>query len=185
MANDWYISHKDSYLLDYINVEEIGLRDSIDVDERIQYGDELLTIEEYIQKLFGTLPHFLDGEDDLRKRWLQPDTRDQLLGVLAQSGFPEDKLEMMRNFLELENCDMLDVLAYLAYNTTPMDRQRRAEILKQQAQKSYTSAQMDFLDYVMQLYVRNGFKELSADNLPTLIGMKYHTPVDAIAALNM
>ena len=156
-----------------------------DWDERVQYGDELLTIEEYIQKLFGTLPHFLAGEDDLRKRWSQPDTRDQLLDVLAQSGFPEDKLEMMRNFLELENCDMLDVLAYLAYNTTPMDRQRRAEILKRQAQKKYTSAQMDFLDYVMQLYVRNGFKELSADNLPTLIGMKYHTPVDAIAALNM
>ena len=156
-----------------------------DWDERIQFGNELLSIEEYVKKLFGTLPHFLDGEDDLRKRWSQPNTRKQLLEVLAQSGFPEDKLEMMRNFLELENCDMLDVLAYLAYNTTPIDRQRRAEILKQQAQKKYSVAQQDFVNYVMELYVRNGFKELSDENLPTLIGMKYHSPVDAVKALDM
>jgi hypothetical protein len=81
-----------------------------DWDERIQFGDELLTIEEYIKRLFGILPTFLDGEEDLRERWSQPDTRQQLLNVLEESGFPEDKLEMTRRFLELEQCDMLDVL---------------------------------------------------------------------------
>ena len=118
------------------------------------------------------LPHFLAGEDDLRKRWSQPDTREQLLEVLAQSGFPEDKLEMTRKFLEMENCDMLDVLAYLAYNTTPIDRRRRA-------------AQLDFVNYVMELYVRNGFKELTSENLPMLIDMKYHSASDAVNQLNM
>lgn len=156
-----------------------------DWDERIQFGDELLSIEEYVQKLFGTLPHFLDGEEDLRKRWSQPDTREQLLDVLAQSGFPEDKLEMTKRFLEMEDCDMLDVLAYLAYNTTPIDRQRRAEILMKQTQQKYSAAQQDFVNYVMDMYVRNGFKELSADNLPTLINMKYHSAADAMRTLNM
>lgn len=156
-----------------------------DWDERIQFGDELLSIEEYVQKLFGTLPHFLDGEEDLRKRWSQPDTREQLLDVLAQSGFPEDKLEMTKRFLEMEDCDMLDVLAYLAYNTTPIDRQRRAEILMKQTQQKYSAAQQDFVNYIMGLYVRNGFKELGSDKLPTLINMKYHSPVDAVKALQM
>ena len=72
-------------------------------DERVQFGDELITIEEYIKRLFGMLPKFLDGEADLRKRWSQPSTRQQLLDLLEQSGFPEDKLEMTRRFLELEN----------------------------------------------------------------------------------
>ncbi len=27
-------------------------------------GDELITLEEYIKKLFGKLPEFLDGEED-------------------------------------------------------------------------------------------------------------------------
>lgn len=156
-----------------------------DWEERIQFGDELLSIEEYVKRLFGVLPHFLDGLDDLRHRWSQPDTREQLLEVLAQSGFPEDKLEMTRRFLEMDNCDMLDVLAFLAYNTTPIDRQKRADILRQQAQAKYTAAQLDFVNYVMDMYVRNGFKELSADNLPTLINMKYHSASDAMIKLNM
>ena len=154
-------------------------------DERIQFGDELLSIEEYIQKLFGTLPHFLAGEDDLRQRWSQPDTRQQLLDLLAQSGFPEDKLEMTRRFLEMDNCDMLDVLSYLAYNTTPIDRQKRAEILEEQARQKFTQEQQDFVRYIMQLYVRNGFKELESDKLPTLINMKYHSTIDAVRKLQM
>ena len=154
-------------------------------DERIQFGDELLTIEEYIKRLFGMLPTFLDGEEDLRERWSQPESRQQLLNVLEESGFPEDKLEMTRRFLELEQCDMLDVLAFLAYNTTPMERQRRAEILQAQAMKQYSKAQQDFVNYIMQLYVRNGFKELGSEKLPTLIQMKYHTPHDAVKELKM
>lgn len=154
-------------------------------EEKIQFGDELLTVREYIDRLFGTLPHFLDGEADLRKRWSQPDTREQLLDVLAQSGFPEDKLEITRRLLNMEQCDMLDVLAYIAYETTPIERQRRAEILKEQAMKIYTAEQQEFLNYIMELYVRNGFKELGNDKLPTLIGMKYHSPVDAVKALKM
>lgn len=156
-----------------------------DWDERVQFGDELITIEEYIKRLFGMLPKFLDGEEDLRKRWAQPDTREQLLELLEQSGFPEDKLEMTRKFLNLEECDMLDVLAYLAYNSTPMDRKRRAEILMKEAMKECTEAQREFVDYIMQLYVRNGFKELGTEKLPTLISMKYKSPFDAVKKLRM
>ena len=156
-----------------------------DWDERIQFGDELLTIEEYIKRLFGMLPTFLDGEEDLRERWSQPESRQKLLDVLEESGFPEDKLEMTRRFLELEQCDMLDVLAFLAYNTTPIERQRRAEILQAQAMKQYSKAQQDFVNYIMKLYVRNGFKELGSEKLPTLIQMKYHSPHDAVKELKM
>ena len=80
---------------------------------------------------------------------------------------------------------MLDVLAYIAYNTTPMERQRRAEILKKQARAKYTAAQQDFVNYIMELYVRNGFKELSSENLPTLINMKYHSATVALKKLDM
>lgn len=165
------------------NLRELTLH--TEWDERIQFGDELLTIEEYIKRLFGMLPHFLDGEADLRQRWSQPESRQQLLEVLEKSGFPEDKLEMTRRFLELEKCDMLDVLAYLAYNTTPIERKRRAEILRELAMKEYSKAQQDFVSYIMDLYVRNGFKELGSDKLPTLIQMKYHSPHDAVKELKM
>lgn len=154
-------------------------------DERVQFGDELITIEEYIKRLFGMLPKFLDGEADLRKRWSQPATRQQLLDLLEQSGFPEDKLEMTRRFLELEKCDMMDVLSFLAYNSTPIDRERRAQILMEEIRKECTEQQKEFVTYIMQLYVQNGFKELGEEKLPTLINMKYKTPFDAVNKLHM
>ena len=156
-----------------------------DWDERIQFADELLTIEEYVKKLFGTLPDFLDGEEDLRQRWSRPDTRQQLLDVLERSGFQEDKLELMGRFLQMEKCDMLDVLAYLAYNTTPMERERRAEILRKDMMRKTTKQQLEFADFILSMYVRNGFKELGMDKLPTLIDMKYHSTTDALARLQM
>ncbi len=156
-----------------------------DWDERIQFADELLTIEEYVKKLFGTLPDFLDGEEDLRQRWSRPDTRQQLLDVLERSGFQEDKLELMGRFLQMEKCDMLDVLAYLAYNTTPMERERRAEILRKDMMKKTTKQQLEFADFILSMYVRNGFKELGMDKLPTLIDMKYHSTTDALTKLQM
>jgi type I restriction enzyme R subunit len=125
------------------------------------------------------LPRFLDGEEDLRERWSQPHTRQQLLEVLERSGFAEDKLELMRRFLQLEKCDMLDVLAYLAYETTPMERQRRADILREDMLKRLSRQQQDFVDFILQIYVRNGFKELGLVKLGTLIDMKYHSIADA------
>lgn len=153
--------------------------------ERIQFGDEMITLEEYIKKLFGTLPHFLDGEEDLRERWSNPETRQQLLDVLERSGFQEDKLELMRRFLQLEECDMLDVLSYLAYETTPIERERRAEILRQDMMKTLSKQQQEFVEFILGLYVRNGFKELGMDKLGTLIDMKYQSIADAKQQLNM
>ena len=92
---------------------------------------------------------------------------------------------MTRRVLEMEPCDMMDVLAFLAYNTTPIDRQRRAEILRERARKEYSREQQAFLNYIMDLYVRNGYHELGSDKLPTLIQMKYHTPMDAVRQLGM
>ena len=153
--------------------------------DRIQFGDELITVQEYIQRLFGALPSFLDGEEDLRKRWSDPETRQQLLELLERSNFPEDKLEIIRHLLRLDDCDMLDVLSFVAYNTTPIDRQRRAEILKKDMMAKITQPQMEFIEFILQIYVRNGFKELAMDKLGTLIDMKYHSISDAKRQLNM
>nr|MCR5131057.1 hypothetical protein [Prevotella sp.] len=153
--------------------------------ERIQFGDELITIDEYVKKLFGMLPSFFSDEDDLREKWSQPETRAALLDLLAESGFQEDKLEKMRHFMQMEDCDMLDVLEFLAYHTKPIDRERRAAILKENLLKSLSAQQQDFVTFMLDMYVRNGFKELASDKLGTLVEMKYHSFLDAVKTLNM
>ena len=45
--------------------------------------------------------------------------------------------------------------------------------------------QMDFVNYVLDLYVRNGFKELDSDKLSTILEMKYHSLTDAMNQLGL
>jgi type I restriction enzyme R subunit len=80
---------------------------------------------------------------------------------------------------------MLDVLAYLAYETTPLERQRRADILREDLLHKLSKQQQEFVDFILKLYVRNGFKELGLDKLSTLIDMKYHSIDDAKRLLKM
>lgn len=156
-----------------------------DWHERIQFGDEMITLDEYFQRLIGKLPDCFENEDDLREKWSQPETRQELLDVLEASGFPEDKLEMIRKFIGYEDCDMLDVLEFIAYNTTPMERQKRANIVKEKLRTELTKEQLDFVAFILDQYVRNGFKELGLDKLGTLVDMKYHSITDALQKLSM
>ena len=153
--------------------------------ERIQFGDELLTIEEYIQRLFGALPHFFNGSDDLREKWSQPETRQELLELLEQSGFSEEKLNMVRDFMGYEKCDLLDVLDFLAYNTTPIEREKRAEIVRKTTMNKLSDEQKSFVDFILSKYIEFGFKELGNDKLADLVQMKYHSMMDAVRKLSM
>ena len=87
--------------------------------------------------------------------------------------------------MQMENCDMLDVLEYLAYHTKPIDRERRADILRKNLLKSLSAQQQEFVSFMLDMYVRNDFKELASDKLGTLVEMKYHSYSDAIARLKM
>ncbi|MBO5601125.1 MAG: DEAD/DEAH box helicase family protein [Prevotella sp.] len=156
-----------------------------DWTERVQFGDELLTIEEYIQRLFGALPHFFKNADDLRERWSHPQTREELLRLLEDSGFHEEKLNMIRDFMGYENCDLLDVLEFLAYNTTPIDREKRAEIVRKTTMLKLNNEQKIFIDFILSKYIEFGFKELGNDKLSDFMQMKYHSFSDGMRKLSM
>ena len=145
----------------------------------------MITLGDYVDKLKLRLPSIFEDDEELRERWSQPETRQQLLELLEESGFQEDKLNMLREFMGYEDCDMLDVLEFIAYNSTPIERERRAQILRQVEAGKLNRQQMDFVNYVLDLYVRNGFKELDSDKLSTILEMKYHSLTDAMNQLGL
>lgn len=153
--------------------------------EKVQFGDELLTIDELIERLFGQMPHFFNSPDDLRQQWADPTTRQALLDQLEQEGFAEEKLEMIRKVLKYDKCDLLDVLEYLAYNTTPMERQQRVKLVMQQMAATHTKEQQLFVAFMLDYYQREGFKELAADNLKKFLSIKYQSPIDGLRKLGM
>ncbi|MCF0177535.1 MAG: restriction endonuclease, partial [Bacteroidales bacterium] len=154
-------------------------------NKKIFFGDELISLEEYIKKLFGKIPEFFSGADDLRTKWSNPDTRVQLLQTMEEAGFAEDKLNLLRNMLKLQKCDLLDVLEYIAYNSTPLERAKRVELVKQQYVDKLKAEQREFDNLILEYYAINGFKELGADNLKTFISIHFGTPADAREKLQM
>ncbi|MBQ9751871.1 MAG: DEAD/DEAH box helicase family protein [Paludibacteraceae bacterium] len=153
--------------------------------EKFQYGEDLISIDEFVKILFGRLPEFFSSQEDLHKQWQHPSTRQALLDHLEREGFAEEKLRMVQRVMEREDCDLLDVLDYLAYATTPIERRRRVELVRQDYYQTRNLAQQQFLDFLMQQYIENGEHQFTMENLPTLIDMKYGTAADAVRILNM
>ena len=153
--------------------------------ERFQFGDELISIEEFIQRLFGKLPQFFNGPEDLRKQWEHPDTRQALLNHLEREGFHEEKLQTIQRVMGREDCDLLDVLEYIAYETEPMERTKRVELVKQDYYKRQNAAQRVFTDFLISQYLRNSYREFTSENLGKFINMKYGSITDAKANLSM
>ena len=156
-----------------------------DWTEKFYYGDKLITLDEFVKLLFGKLPLFFSSPDNLRKQWEHPDTRQSLLEHLDHEGFPEEKLLMIRRVMGRENCDLFDILEFLAYNTTPIERAKRVEFVKNEYYLVQTTAQKVFLDFLMKQYIENGYKEFTMDNLSKLVKMQYGSLPDALSALSM
>ncbi len=153
--------------------------------EKFSYGDQLISVEEFIQILFGRLPQFLNSSESLHKQWEHPETRQALLDQLEREGFAEDKLRMVQRVIGREDCDLLDVLDFIAYETTPIERTRRVELVRQDYYKKQSEAQQQFLDFLMDHYIRNGESEFTMENLSAFLDMKYGTAMDAMKHLKM
>ena len=56
-----------------------------------KWDSEFISLDEYVNKLFVIIPEFFSGADDLRKKWSNPETREQLLQTLDEAGFANNK----------------------------------------------------------------------------------------------
>ncbi|MCI6118512.1 MAG: DEAD/DEAH box helicase family protein [Prevotella sp.] len=154
-------------------------------EEKVQFGDELIGVDELVVRLFGAIPRFFDGAEDLRKKWEHPDTRKEVLERLEQEGFGEDKLLMIQRVMQKEKCDLLDVLEYLAYSEQPIERAERVRRVKEKYFNDLAEEQSSFFTLILDFYVRNGFKELAMEKLKKYIDYKYNSMQDAKRLLNM
>lgn len=150
-------------------------------EERIMYDGKLITLKEFVDVLVdnNTLPKFFTDDDDLRRQWQNPDTRKALLEKMEHDGFSLDKLIKVQEMLNYEKCDLLDVLEYLAYQTTPIEREQRVAISRSEITAELNTNQTEFVNFVLEQYIQQGYTELSMENLPELIKLKYGTINDA------
>jgi type I restriction enzyme R subunit len=137
-----------------------------------------ISSEEYLQNLFGALPEIFKSENELREIWSRPDTRKKLLEELTEKGFAKEQLEEFQKVLHAENSDLYDVLAYVAFHSTIVDRTQRAENAKFYL-GNYDYKQQEFLNFVLNKYVNSGVYELDEEKLSPLLLLKYNAITDA------
>ena len=133
---------------------------------------------EFIEQLFGDIPSFFSDENQLRELWSVPSTRKKLLTELSEKGYTNAQLKDLTNLIHGEDSDLFDVLSYVAYHKELVPRQERANRAKVQL-NDYNPKQQEFLNFVLDQYVRDGVAELDDAKLPNLLELKYNAIVDA------
>jgi type I restriction enzyme, R subunit len=142
-----------------------------------------LSATEFIERLFGYLPELFKNESELRELWSLPDTRQKLLQGLAEKGYGLQELTEISRIIDAEKSDIYDVLAYIAYASTPITRRERVMANKRRIFSKYNDKQQEFLYFILDQYMKEGINELNPSKLPQLIELKYRAIHDAVKEL--
>lgn len=137
-----------------------------------------ISAEDFIKQLFGDLPNFFKSEDELRKLWSLPSTRRKLLEELSEKGYSNSQLDDLRRLVHGEDSDLYDVLNYVAYHIDLVPRLERATKAKIHFNE-YNPKQQEFLNFVLDQYVKEGVEELDDQKLSPLLVLKYKAIADA------
>jgi len=137
----------------------------------------LVSAQEFLKSLFGTLPEFFKDEDHLRKIWSNPKTRIAFLEKLENVGFDMDKLEALQKLVNAEDSDLFDVLQYVAYAKDMHTRKERVGNIETSFWNDLSEKEKEFLHFVLEQYTQNGFEELAEDRLSDLVVLKYGSPL--------
>jgi len=133
-----------------------------------------ISVAEFLENLFGTLPEFFKNENELRAIWGKPESRKRLLEQLSEKGYDTGQLKEISELIAAEKSDLFDVLAYISFALAPITREERASSHKQQILSLYNEKQQVFIDFVLSQYIAEGVDELSPDKLPDLLNIKYN-----------
>ena len=142
-----------------------------------------MSAAEFVERLFGEIPELFRDENELRAIWSRPDTRKALLEGLAEKGYGEEQLIEISRLIDAKESDLYDVLTYIAYASAPMSRRERVFAHKSLIFSRYIGKQQEFLDFVLEQYIKAGVGELDRAKLPQLLELKYHTVRDAVEEL--
>lgn len=142
-----------------------------------------ISIQEFMDNMFGAMPEFFKDEEELRKIWSNPTTRKVFLDKIAEKGFGRDELEILQKIIDAEQSDLFDVLTYISFLTKPISRAERVEQSKEKIFEGLDEKQKEFLSFVLSKYEEKGVEELDEEKLPVLLNLKYNAIADAVNQL--
>ncbi|MDP2924426.1 MAG: DEAD/DEAH box helicase family protein [Candidatus Omnitrophota bacterium] len=120
----------------------------------------MVTVEEYKQMFAQKLVEEVKTFEDLRRQWLSPSDRENLILSLPNDG---QGARLLQDLLKLKECDLYDVLAEVGFGISPKTRKERVEALRYKHDAWFKglpeSATSTLLALAMQ-FERGGTEEL-------------------------
>lgn len=144
---------------------------------------KIISAQEFIMNLYGSLPSFFRDENQLREIWSSPITRKVLLNRLADAGYGKDELTTLQQLIDAENSDLFDVLEYVSFAVNPITRERRVASSQTAIFALLDNRQKEFVEFVLSKYIESGVEELDQEKLPVLLQNKYQSLGDAMDIL--
>lgn len=143
-----------------------------------------LKTDEYLELLIGILGKFYNDEQGLRDIWSNPHNRKDLLNKLKEMNIDESQLEDLKEIFEAVNSDIYDVLAHLSFNLDIKTRNERAIAVENSSfiEKYHNEKAKDFIEFILEKYIKYGFKELEENKLSTLIEQSGFDKKDLMAS---
>ncbi|WP_323659329.1 EcoAI/FtnUII family type I restriction enzme subunit R [Aliarcobacter butzleri] len=143
-----------------------------------------LKTDEYLELLIGILGKFYNDEKGLRDIWSNPHNRKDLLNKLKEMNIDESQLEDLKEIFEAVNSDIYDVLAHLSFNLDIKTRNERAIAVENSnfIEKYHNEKAKDFIEFILEKYIKYGFKELEENKLSTLIEQSGFDKKDLMAS---
>ena len=142
-----------------------------------------MTVQEFLNSLYGKFPLLFESEDELRRIWSDPLTRKTLLDKLSEAGLGKDEFHTLQKIIDAEKSDLFDVLEFIAYSAKPITREVRVASAQQNIFAELDNNQKDFIEFVLYKYIETGIEELEQEKLPHLLELKYHAVSDAAEKL--
>lgn len=142
-----------------------------------------ISIQEFMDNMFGAMPEFFKSEEELRKIWSDPVTRKVFLEKIGAIGYGKDELEMLQKMIDAEQSDLFDVLNYVSFLTPTISRTDRVRQSKEKIFEGLDEKQKEFLNFVLSKYEEKGVEELDEEKLPVLLNLKYNAIADAVNEL--
>lgn len=138
-----------------------------------------MTVQEFLDSLYGKFPEIFKDEAELRKIWSNPLTRRTLLEKLDEAGFGKDELATLQRVIDAEKSDLFDVLEFIAYAAKPITREARVASAQKNIFALLKNNEREFIEFVLNRYIETGVEELDQEQLPHLLELKYQALSDA------
>lgn len=142
---------------------------------------KMVGVKEFLNNIFGVLqlPKLFGNEDKLRELCSNPITRRELLKRLEQEGCSKDDLLQIQEMINAEDSDLFDVLEYIGYARKPISRVERVQNAENNIYTFLDGKQREFIEFVLNNYLKDGVDELDDSKLGRLINLKYKSNTDA------